>query len=130
MDKRTHHVMLSSAQRKELLIEQGAMHRLAIAESKRALKAGVRPAALTGLAAGKLTQIAANLFKAKSKAGMPVGGISALPLLWKGASLLAKSTASRPALRKVLIAGVVGTAVALLAKRKWTQWRAGNRDDS
>lgn len=109
--------MLSTEQRKKLLIAQGALHRFALLDAKTSVKQAVQVKALARGAAAAAALAGVTLFKRRASASTAGGLPAMLPLVISGISLLAKQTRQRPALRKSLLAGVAALAGAYLLKK-------------
>lgn len=99
---------MNAADRKKLLIAQGAVYRAEVLHDVRTARAALRPNSLVHRAFGKLAPVALSFFGRKGGAGLAGAGASALlPLLPRVAALLArKKSPSKPLLRGTLIVGV------------------------
>lgn len=120
---RHEHAGLSTAQRKKMLIAQGAMYRLGLIESRSELRANLRPDVLARSALHSLVTTASGALGR----GFDLRNLNAahlqtvLPLLISAVSLLAKRRSLiKPALAGV-IALVAAGAIARFASRKKTQ---------
>lgn len=115
----------SSEARKQELLAAGASYRRAISEAQQQVKSGLQVKSLARKTIGQLALTAVAAFKSRKSTGLMVSGArTLLPFLVSGISMLAKKKAVKPAMRKVLVAGAVGTIVAVLAKKKFSRWRA------
>jgi hypothetical protein len=128
---------LSRAERKRLLIAQGAAFRNGVAQAGRVTQTSLRPDTLANGALGHLASTAMSWFGGAGKgkgavtsatrvigtalAGLDVAAV--LPLVLSGASALSKRFLLRramvkPALYGALILGVAGATAVFLARRK------------
>ncbi|MBI1892134.1 MAG: hypothetical protein HYS18_15930 [Burkholderiales bacterium] len=111
-------------ERKRLLIASGAAYRVGVVEARQQVSANLQGESLAKKAMGQLALTAVAAFKSRKSGGLSATGLQTLlPLVVSGVSFLAKKTSAKPAVRKVVLAGAVGTLVAVLAKRKFTQWQ-------
>jgi hypothetical protein len=124
MNEARRNTLLPVADRKKMLIAQGAVFRAEIMNAKEITHASLRP---DSLAKGALNHIAlAALAAIKGRSGPSIAGInlqSILPLLLSGISLLSKNSSLKPAMRGMLAVGAAGAgiAAALVWKRKKAQ---------
>ena len=128
---------LSRAERKRLLIAQGAAFRNGVAQAGRVTQASLRPDTLANGALGHLASTAMSWLggtgkgkgaaaSAMSVVGAALAGLdvaAVLPLVLSGASALSKRfllrrTMLKPALYGVLFLGVAGATAVFLARRK------------
>jgi hypothetical protein len=122
MNDTRHNTLLPVADRKKMLIAQGALFRAEIMHAKEVTRAGLRP---DSLARGALSHIGlAALAALKSRGGPSVAGVnvqSLLPLVITGISLLSKNPSLKPALRGGLAAAAAAITAVLVWKRKKAQ---------
>ncbi len=108
---------LSTTERKQLLIAQGAALREQVVYCRELAHANMQPGALLK---GALFPLAATAFTAlRSGGGAASAGLnlqSILPLILTAASTLSKKSFSKPALRTGLIIGTVAAAALLIAR--------------
>jgi hypothetical protein len=110
--------------RKRELIAAGSAYRSAVGEARQQVKANLQVESLARKAMGQLALAAVAAFKSRKNPSLVASGArTLLPLLISGASMLSKKTAAKPIVRKVVLAGVAGAAIAFLAKRKIARWR-------
>lgn len=114
----------SRLSRKQQLIEQASAHRLQLRQAGHAVRAGLQPGALTKGAAGGLALTALAILKNRKRAPVnPPASPSAmntaalLPIALRGLTWLTKVTARKPAVRRIIIAGVAGAVIAVIAKK-------------
>ncbi len=108
---------VSLAQRKAQLVEEGAAYRSGISQATQAIKASLRAESLVRNALGYLAMIGFGLLKRHT--GAASGGLQTmLPLLLGGISALKRKSWLKSLLRSALIAGAVGTAVSMVARKK------------
>lgn len=138
---------LTRAERKRLLIAQGAAFRNGVAQAGRATQASLRPDTLATGALGHFTSTIMSWFGgagkdkdaaagAKSVIGAALAGLdvaTVLPLVLSGASALSKRFLLRravlkPAMYAALVLGVAGATAVFLARRKKS--RAGSPERS
>jgi uncharacterized YccA/Bax inhibitor family protein len=121
----------ASEARKQELIAAGATYRKAVGEARQQVKTGLQGESLARKTIGQLALTAVAAFKSRKSASLMTSGArTLLPLLVSGISMLAKKKAVKPAIRKVLVAGAVGTIIAVLAKRKFSRWRGTSAKES
>lgn len=110
--------------RKQQLIEQARAHRLQLRQASHAVRAGLQPGALAKGAAGGLALTAIAILKNRKRptgnatvSAPEMGAVALLPVALRGLAWLTKATARKPAVRKILIAGVASAVVAIVAKK-------------
>jgi hypothetical protein len=112
-------IVLSVADRKKMLIAQGAVFRAEIMASKEIAHASLHPDSLAKGAINHIMLAALGAFKSRS--GPSIAGISlqtVMPLLLSGMSMLSKNSRLKPMMRAALAVGAAGIAAALVWKRK------------
>jgi hypothetical protein len=117
--------LLPVADRKKMLIAQGAVFRAQIMNAKEITHASLRPDSLARSALNHVGLAALAAIKGRSgPSGPSIAGIdvrSILPLLLSGISMLSKNSSLKPAMRGALAAGAVGIAAAVVWQKKKAQ---------
>lgn len=125
---RHEHAGLSTAQRKKMLIAQGAMYRLGLIESRSELRANLRPDVLARSALHSLVTTASGAlgrgFDLRNLSGANLQTV--LPLLVSAVSLLAKR---RSLIKPVLVGVIALVAASGIARFALRKKRQSDRED-
>jgi hypothetical protein len=111
---------LAIAQRKKMLMVEGAIYRSQILHARSAVRSSLQPGALAQSAIGHLTATAgAAVDQVFNLQNFKNGGLkSLLPLLMSGASLLSKRGLVRPALKVTLVLGAAAAAAYVVMRKR------------
>ncbi|RJG07550.1 hypothetical protein D3870_17510 [Noviherbaspirillum cavernae] len=125
MNRADRKMALSPAERKQLLIAQGAAFRSEITRSRQIARAGLRPESLASDAFNHLASTAMAAFGGRSGAGFAGLDLpTILPLVVSGIAALSKRSLLKPLAGGALAIGLLG-AVATFVLRKRKASRAG-----
>ena len=114
MDNRHH---LTSAQRKQLLVQEAAAYRAGLTDATNEVKASIGAESIARSALSYLGMAAFGVIK--SRTGLAgVGLQTVLPFLISGMSALSKKSLGKSALRSGVLLGAVAALVCFLVKKK------------
>lgn len=119
MNEARYKKLLSVADRKKMLVAQGALFRSEIIEAKEVARTSLHPEALAKSAVHRLGRAALVAFAGRAAPG--IAGIdwqTVLPLVIGGVSAVAKKTGRKSLMRGVLVLGAAGAIASLVLRRK------------
>lgn len=119
MNEAQYKKLLTVADRKKILVAQGALFRSEIIDAKEAARVSLHPDNLAKGALHRLMHAAVTAFASRTIPG--IAGLdweTILPLVISGVSVLSKTPARKKLMRGALVLGAAGVVASLVLNRK------------
>jgi hypothetical protein len=116
-NKNANRTVMTTAQRKQRLIQEGAAYRAGLINATDEIKDGLHPGLLFRGVIGHILSAASGVLKGHTGGGKL--GLSALvPLVMSGVTVLARKSLLKPAIGGAILLGTIAAAARFIKKRK------------